>query len=215
MDFTSWDRALRPDELAHFGTKGMKWGQRRFQNPDGSLTPLGQKRYGQGGERSSFGRSRDLNKLDREYVRAEAKAKYYKDRAETRYSRKNYRFKKHNPNMGDLAKDEKTKKFEKKARDYKKLANKSKSMSDRIINNSLKKGMSVRSKDVLREVNIGRNFAKSVGISMLLPNGVYTKSTYAKGSRYKVVNDGNHQRIHKKRRGVSQNVGHHSTYVFA
>lgn len=32
-------------ELYHSGIKGMKWGIRRFQNPDGSLTPAGRKRY--------------------------------------------------------------------------------------------------------------------------------------------------------------------------
>jgi hypothetical protein len=33
-------------ELYHHGVKGMKWGRRRYQNPDGSLTPAGRKRYG-------------------------------------------------------------------------------------------------------------------------------------------------------------------------
>lgn len=31
-------------ELYHYGIKGQKWGVRRYQNPDGSLTAAGQKR---------------------------------------------------------------------------------------------------------------------------------------------------------------------------
>lgn len=31
--------------LMHHGIKGQKWGVRRFQNEDGSLTPAGEKRY--------------------------------------------------------------------------------------------------------------------------------------------------------------------------
>lgn len=33
------------EELEHFGIKGMKWGIRRFQNEDGTLTPAGKQRY--------------------------------------------------------------------------------------------------------------------------------------------------------------------------
>ena len=32
-------------ELYHYGIKGQKWGIRRFQNPDGTLTAAGRKRY--------------------------------------------------------------------------------------------------------------------------------------------------------------------------
>lgn len=33
------------DYLAHHGIKGQKWGIRRYQNPDGTLTPAGRERY--------------------------------------------------------------------------------------------------------------------------------------------------------------------------
>lgn len=33
------------DELCHYGVKGMKWGVRRYQNTNGSLTNQGKKRY--------------------------------------------------------------------------------------------------------------------------------------------------------------------------
>ena len=36
---------IKEDELYHHGIKGQKWGVRRFQNKDGSLTNAGKKRY--------------------------------------------------------------------------------------------------------------------------------------------------------------------------
>lgn len=35
---------LPEEDICHHGVKGMKWGVRRYQNPDGSLTDLGKKR---------------------------------------------------------------------------------------------------------------------------------------------------------------------------
>ena len=40
-------------ELEHSGILGQKWGRRRFQYKDGSLTPAGRSRYGVGKARSS------------------------------------------------------------------------------------------------------------------------------------------------------------------
>lgn len=35
------------NELKHFGIKGQQWGVRRYQNPDGTLTQAGKRRYAQ------------------------------------------------------------------------------------------------------------------------------------------------------------------------
>lgn len=43
--------------LAHYGVKKQKWGNRRYQNYDGSLTPLGRIHYGVGEAREKVGTS--------------------------------------------------------------------------------------------------------------------------------------------------------------
>lgn len=43
-------------ELRHAGVKGMKWGVRRYQNADGTLTPAGRKRYGHDDYRKAHSR---------------------------------------------------------------------------------------------------------------------------------------------------------------
>lgn len=38
-------RKIRTNELYHYGIQGQQWGLRRYQNPDGSLTPEGKERF--------------------------------------------------------------------------------------------------------------------------------------------------------------------------
>lgn len=45
MDGENMWKYQRTDELYHFGVKGMKWGVRRYQNKDGTLTSEGRNRY--------------------------------------------------------------------------------------------------------------------------------------------------------------------------
>ena len=213
--FTSWEGLIRSDELMHFGTKGMRWGQRRFQNEDGSLTALGRERYGKEGKRGAFGRSMDLNKLDRERVNAEYKAKKYRDKAESRFSRQQYRAKKKDP-KAHVEKDEKTRKWEEKSSKYSKVAAGGKKMIDRIISDSTKKKMSVRSKETLRTVNAGSDLAKSFGVSALLGGyGLYTQSHHVVGNHYRVKNDGRGQRLHKKKNNVRKYAGRSSTTILS
>ena len=62
-----WD-----DYITHHGIKGQKWGVRRFQNPDGSVTAAGAKRYYGLGERVTNGLSNHYKKT---YKMTDAQAK--------------------------------------------------------------------------------------------------------------------------------------------
>lgn len=184
----------------------MKWGQRRYQHPDGSLTSLGKERYGNGGERGRLGIKHDLNKLDREQAYAKVRSDYYSKRALRGTAKVNRAMKKAEAagNMNKIAKlHAKQKKIDsgvgKKAKDYKKLLDRSKDMTDRIISNARKKGMSIYSRDCVRQVNKGRNIAISLAASMVSPF-VMSYGTYAAGKHYRVKNDGLGTRTHRSGR---------------
>lgn len=63
---------MENSELRHYNIKGSRWGQRRFQNKDGSLTPLGRLRYARQQKKTQKQRAEALKKARQ--VKAEKQA---------------------------------------------------------------------------------------------------------------------------------------------
>ena len=83
-DFASWDAGLHgddPNALVHYGVLGMKWGMRRYQNQDGSLTAAGERHYQKTGERGYHYKSHATKKYTRKAARAKAHADIYRESA--------------------------------------------------------------------------------------------------------------------------------------
>lgn len=59
---------METNQLTHWGVKGMKWGVRRYQNKDGSLTSAGKKRY-----EAELAKIKEEAKVVRNQERAKAK----------------------------------------------------------------------------------------------------------------------------------------------
>lgn len=59
------------NELYHFGIIGQKWGIRRYQNPDGSLTAAGKIRYSKSEDavRADLIRSKDISEMSNAELR--------------------------------------------------------------------------------------------------------------------------------------------------
>ena len=80
--------------LCHHGIKGQKWGVRRFQKKDGSLTPAGKKRYGETWEKEKELKSQYKAEKKAAGSRVERRAakKRYESNVEDLYD-KNYKMK--------------------------------------------------------------------------------------------------------------------------
>jgi hypothetical protein len=76
------------DELQHWGIKGMKWGVRRYQNKDGSLTPAGQKRYDEMSDDAKYAHNTKKKSVE-QMSNAELKKLNERTRLEQEYDRLN------------------------------------------------------------------------------------------------------------------------------
>lgn len=107
--------------LAHHGIKGQRWGVRRFQNPDGSLTSAGAKRYAIGSDgklvnkkgvtrasnRYQIKRAKQQARLERVKAKEAAKTERYKEKLEAKkpqLSRKEYVKSLSDKELGDINK---------------------------------------------------------------------------------------------------------------
>ena len=69
-------------ELYHHGIKGQKWGVRRYQNEDGTLTAAGQKRYGTQEKADYASLSRKQKKAVKQFEKSQRQEAHKKSRSE-------------------------------------------------------------------------------------------------------------------------------------
>lgn len=71
------------DELCHYGIRGMRWGIRRYQNSDGSLTTAGRNRYSTGKHHSIFTRKKTTSKVTTRPAEEKPKQKSVSEMSDT------------------------------------------------------------------------------------------------------------------------------------
>lgn len=144
--------------ISHHGILGQKWGIRRFQNPDGSYTDQGRKRYSAGDYR------RQLNTLDTQVSKAIYQREKYigKDNVLTRKAMK--------AQQKGISKEkaqkllEKHNKYQKLINDHEKLIKDGEALTNKTLASAISRGYSINSKKVNRMVSDGRDaFASASG----------------------------------------------------
>lgn len=100
--------------LAHYGTMGQKWGIRKYQNPDGTLTEAGKRRYGT---------VQNFNKIQN--ARVDAEAYKIRAKAEAKVAKKQQKIEdKRNSKLEKAKQKEEDKRNLKMAKEMQKIQNK-------------------------------------------------------------------------------------------
>lgn len=71
------DLDISRNSITHSGIKGQKWGLRRFQNQDGTLTEAGKQRYGVGLKKKDISSAKTSSELDKKAL-ANSERRYHR-----------------------------------------------------------------------------------------------------------------------------------------
>ncbi len=165
--------------LQHFGIKGMRWGVRRYQNEDRTLTPEGKKRYGNHGTAGRFRTAYTLNKIDQELTASKGRAETLRGMAKDLDRRARKRAKKKGYYSEKAAR--KIAKYKSEAVAYDKLNKEGADFIIKVLKSANASGKSVYAKDIWRYSGYDNGLEK-----------------YVPGKRYKVRDDGLRTSSYKK-----------------
>lgn len=171
------DEKFKMDELElfHWGVKGMRWGVRRYQNKDGTLTKAGQKRY-----------NKEMEKL-----KAEEKILKNKQRTQAKLGKldsKKQELEELRKAVGDSKKSDKTKTDTGETKPTKK---KLKDMSDEELRSVINRiDMERRYADLTKsEKTKGEKFIKTILSDMVAPAAVDLGKQLGKSVMTKYLNE--------------------------